>query len=143
VVGEGTSADHHTAVHVGSDVPLPKRADGTRFSSVPVSTPSADGTRIQHFFMPPGRAAVVRGSRSKEDFNTGPIYLISDLGVKYGVPDAATADILGLSGQKPAYYSITNLLPDGASLNTRDVLQTYDSVPVAPGSFDASNGGGG
>jgi type VII secretion protein EccB len=144
VVGEGDAADHHTEVHVGTEVPLPKRADGTRYPWVDVSTPSPDGIRIQHFFMPPGRAAVVRGSQSKQDFNTGPIYLISDRGVKYGVPDSATADILGLSGQKPAYYRITNLLPDGASLNTRDVQQTYDSVPVAAGQFsNGTNGSGG
>ncbi|MFL6142370.1 MAG: type VII secretion protein EccB [Labedaea sp.] len=145
VVGEGQSADHHTAVHVGSNVPLPKQADGTRVAPVAISTPGADGQRIQHFYLPPGRAAVVRGSRSKEDFGTGPIYLISDRGVKYGVEDKATADTLGLTDPKPAYYPITNLLPNGASLNTRDVQQTYDSVPVAPGTFDtgtASGGGG-
>src|SRR5262249_32741765 len=109
ITGEGTNADHHTAVHVGTDVPLPKRADGTHYPSVSVSTPSSNGQRIDHFFMPPGRAAVVRGSQSKEDFNTGPIYLISDRGVKFGVPDSGTADILGLSGQRPAYYPITSL----------------------------------
>lgn len=139
VTGEGDQSDHHTAVHVGNDVPLPRKADGTRYSSVDISTPSADGQRIDHFFMQPGRAAVVRGSRSKEDLRTGQIYLISDRGVKYGVEDAATAGILGLSDQKPAYYSITSLLPDGASLNTRDVLQTYDSVPVAGGVFPGAN----
>jgi len=32
------------------------------------------------------------------------------------------------------------LLPDGASLNTKDVLQTYDSVPVATGKFDQPGG---
>ncbi|HEV8558022.1 MAG TPA: type VII secretion protein EccB [Actinophytocola sp.] len=142
VTGEGVDADHHTAVHVGTEVPLPKKSDGTRYTFIDIATPSSDGQRIDHFFMPPGRAAVVRGSRSKEDFGTGPIYLISDRGVKYGVPDAATAEILGLSGQKPAYYAITNLLPDGASLNTRDVQQTYDSVPVGPGRYDNPNGGG-
>jgi hypothetical protein len=141
VTGEGVDADHHTAVHVGTEVPLPRKSDGTRYKSIDIATPSSDGQRIDHFFMPPGRAAVVRGSRSKEDFGTGPIYLVSDRGVKYGVPDAATAEILGLAGQKPAYYAITNLLPDGASLNTRDVQQTYDSVPVGPGRYDNPNGG--
>jgi type VII secretion protein EccB len=147
VTGEGNSADHRTAVYIGDRVPLPRKADGTLYESVRIGTPAADGQRIDRFFMPPGRAAVVRGSNSREDFGIGPIYLISDRGVKYGVPDSGTADVLGLSGQVPAYLPITSLLPDGASLNTRDVLQTYDSVPVAPGVFETTpqqggNGGG-
>ncbi|HEV2778796.1 MAG TPA: type VII secretion protein EccB [Actinophytocola sp.] len=149
VTGEGNSADSHTAVHVGVEVPLPRKPDGTRYESIRIGTPGANGQRIDRFFMPPGRAAVVRGAESKEDFGRGPIYLISDRGVKYGVPDVQTANILGLADQRPAYSQITNLLPDGASLNTRDVLQTYDSVPVQPGVFETQqqqagggNGGG-
>lgn len=143
VVGEGSNADHHTAVHVGKGVPLPKKPDGTAYQSIKITTPSPDGQKIDNFFMPPGRAAVVRGSTSKEDFGTGPIYLVSDRGVKYGVPDIATAGTLGLADQKPAPDSIMRLLPSGASLNTRDVLQTYDSVPVQPGTFDTRNQTGG
>jgi type VII secretion protein EccB len=146
LVGEGDNTDHHTAVHVGSsDVPLPKRLDGSTHEAISISTPSADGQRIDNFFMPPGRAAVVRGSTSKEDFYKGPIYLVSDRGVKYGVPDAATAATLGLTDQLPAPNSIMSLLPSGASLNTRDVLQTYDTVPVGPGTFQTQGpqaGGG-
>ncbi len=145
VVGEGVNADEHTAVHVGQVVPTPKKADGNPDQGVRISTAGPDGQRIQHFFMPPGRAAVVRGVTSKQDFATGPIYLISDRGVKYGVPDQATAGTLGLTNQKPAPLSIMRLLPDGASLNKKDVLQTYDSIPVAPGDFDspAQRQGGG
>lgn len=145
--GKGGNTDHHTAVHVGSaDLPLAKRPDGSTPQTVPISTPSADGQRIDHFFMPPGRAAVVRGSTSKENLDKGPIYLVSDRGVKYGVPDAATAATLGLTDQRPAPDSIMRLLPSGASLNTRDVLQTYDTVPVEPGTFQTQGqqaGGGG
>jgi len=135
IQGEGESAEPHTAVHVGTDVPLPKKPDGTNYTAVGISTPGADGQRIDHFFMPPGRAAVVRGALSKVDFQTGPIYLISDTGVKYGVPDIQTAQLLGLGNQQPAYLPIANLLPNGAQLNTREVRQTYDSVPVGPGVF--------
>jgi hypothetical protein len=102
---------------------------------VPISTPSADGIRIDHFYMPPGRGAVVRQATSKEDFNRGQITLISDRGVKYGVPDKATADALGLGDQKPAPRSIIQLLPDGASLSVKDVVQSYDSTPFGPGQY--------
>jgi type VII secretion protein EccB len=138
VVGEGENADEHTALHVGNVVPFPKKPDGTDNEGVKISTPGPNGQRIQRFFMPPGRAAVVRGATSNKDFRTGPIYLVSDRGVKFGVPDSETANVLGLSDQKPAPQSIMSLLPDGASLNTKDVLQSYDSVPVAAGTFEST-----
>ncbi|HEU5469630.1 MAG TPA: type VII secretion protein EccB [Actinophytocola sp.] len=141
VRGEGDNAESHTAVHVGIEVPLPRKADGSRYTSVGISTPGANGQRIDHFFMPPGRAAVVRGASSKVDFGTGPIYLVSDTGVKYGVPDLQTAEVLGLSNQIPAYLAITDLLPNGAQLSAQAVKQTYDSVPVAPGVFPTGQAG--
>lgn len=136
-------SDEHTAVHVGRDVPMPKKPDGAKNDGVAITTPSADGQKIDHFYLPPGRAAVVRGVNSSKEFGTGPIYLVSDRGVKYGVPNADTAGILGLTNQKPAPLSIMRLLPDGASLNTKDVLQTYDSVPVGTGFFEPTNTNGG
>ncbi|WP_436492364.1 type VII secretion protein EccB [Actinokineospora sp. HUAS TT18] len=137
VVGSGQDADEHTEVHVGTQLPLPRAANGQP-ATVKISTPSADGQRLDHFYMPPGRAAVVRGATSKQDFATGPIYLVSDRGVKFGVPDARTAAALGLGNQRPAPDAIVRLLPNGASLNTRDVQQTFDTVPAAPGEFPST-----
>jgi type VII secretion protein EccB len=137
VVGDGPSADEHTQVHVGDRLPLPRKADG-KAATVDIGTPSADGQRLDHFYMPPGRAAVVRGATSRQDFATGPIYLVSDRGVKFGVPDRTTAAALGLANQRPAPDAIMRLLPNGASLNTRDVQQTFDSVAVAPGQFPST-----
>ncbi|SDD47614.1 type VII secretion protein EccB [Actinokineospora iranica] len=137
IVGEGPNANQHTKVHVGKQLPVPRNANGQP-KSVAISSPSADGQRLDWFYMPPGRAAVVRGATSEQDFATGPIYLVSDRGVKFGVPDARTAAALGLSNQLPAPDAIMRLLPNGASLNTRDVLQTYDVVPVQPGQFPST-----
>ncbi|GAA3002222.1 type VII secretion protein EccB [Actinokineospora diospyrosa] len=137
IVGTGPTADQHTEVHVGKELPLPRDASG-KPASIEVTTPSADGQRLNHFYMPPGRAAVVRGATSRQDFATGPIYLISDRGVKFGIPDQRTAVALGLADQLPAPDAIVRLLPNGASLNTRDVLQTYDVVPVGAGKFPST-----
>jgi type VII secretion protein EccB len=143
--GSGDNAEERTAVYVGKRLPgVQLNSDGTP-KSVPISTPSADGVRIDHFYMPPGRGAVVRQAMSKEDFATGQITLISDRGVKYGVPDLATANGLGLNDQKPAPENIIQLLPDGASLSVKDVEQSYDSTPVGPGEYPskaAAPGGG-
>jgi type VII secretion protein EccB len=128
--GTGTGRDQHTSLHISGDLPTPKDAQGNKMNPVKISTPSADGQKIDQFFMPPGRAAVARGSSSKLDFDTGPISLISDRGVKYGIPDLKTAGSLGLATQSPAPDAIIRLLPDGASLNTKEVMRSYDSVPV-------------
>lgn len=133
--GEGKNAEEVTSVHIGRRVPGVELDSTGNPKSVPISTPSADGVRIDHFYMPPGRGAVVRQATSPEDFTTGQITLVSDRGVKYGVPDSATADGLGLSDQKPAPENIIRLLPDGASLSVKDVQQSYDSTPVGPGEY--------
>jgi hypothetical protein len=81
---------------------------------------------------------VVRQSTSPADFTTGQITLVSDRGVKYGVPDPATAAVLGLDDQRPAPIDIIKLLPDGASLSANDVEQSYDSTPFGPGEYPTS-----
>ena len=145
--GEGDNAEEFTSVHIGKKLPgIPMNASGREPMSVAISTPSADGVRIDHFYMPPGRGAVVRQATSPEDFGVGQITLVSDRGVKYGVPDAKTAQGLGLDNQKPAPRSIVQLLPDGASLSVKDVRQSYDATPFGPGQYPsttaAPQGGG-
>jgi len=137
--GEGKNAEEVTSVHIGKRVPGVELDSAGNPKSVSISTPSADGVRIDHFYMPPGRGAVVRQATSPEDFTTGQITLVSDRGVKYGVPDAATANGLGLSDQKPAPENIIRLLPDGASLSVKDVQQSYDSTPVGPGEYPSQS----
>lgn len=144
--GSGPNMDERTAVYVGKALPGIKLNSKGQPESVAISTPNADGVRIDHFYMPPGRAAVVRQSTSKEDFTTGNITLISDRGVKYGVPDLATASVLGLNDQVPAPENIIRLLPSGASLSVKDVKQSYDTTPFAQGQYPPSstaNSGGG
>lgn len=144
--GNDENGEEFTSVHVGKRLPgitLNSQGDA---ETVPISSPSADGVRIDHFYMPPGRGAVVRQATSPEDFQRGQITLISDRGVKYGVPDPKTAAGLGLGDQKPAPRSIIQLLPDGASLSVKDVEQSYDSTPVGPGQYPSktpeAQGGG-
>jgi type VII secretion protein EccB len=135
VDGKGDNQVEHTSVHVGDVVPGVPDDERGQPSWVDISTPGPSHTRIDHFYMPPGRGAVVRQATSKADFGSGPIQLISDRGVKYGVPDAATASILGLDGQRPAPIAILNLLPNGANMDAREVKQSYDSVPYEGGQF--------
>jgi type VII secretion protein EccB len=131
IIGTGDNREPHTAVFVGSEVP------GVQDQAITVGTPSPDGSKIDKFFMQPGFAAVVQSATVKETFGKGNIQLISDRGLRYGVPDVKTAMGLGLDNPQPAPDSIIKLLPTGASLNTQEVLKTFDSVPIDPnaGSF--------
>lgn len=144
--GEGENAKEHTSVHIGERLPGIKRNSKGEPATVAISSPNADGVRIDHFYMPPGRGAVVRQSTSPADFDGGQITLISDRGVKYGVPDPKTAAGLGLGDQEPAPRNIIQLLPDGASLSVKDVEQSYDSTPIVPGQYPSktpeAQGGG-
>jgi hypothetical protein len=109
-----------------------------------------DGTKVTDFYMPTGQAAVVRDSSSVTDERTGPVYVISDLGVRYGfsssitgmTPDQVAAGV-GLgdpASYPPAPDAIVKLLPQGSSLDPAAALRTYDSMqpPVAMGSYPAT-----
>ncbi|GAA3808084.1 type VII secretion protein EccB [Amycolatopsis tucumanensis] len=130
--GDPTTEDQHTAVYVGTQLPVPADA-----KLIQIGQPSPDGLKIDNFYMPPGRGAVIRSATSKQSFATGPISLVTDRGLRYGVPDANTANALGLTDPRPAPDAIVRLLPTGASLNVQDAQRSYDSVPISPnaGSF--------
>jgi ESX secretion system ATPase EccB len=116
----------HTVVSVGAALPTPPGA-----KAVDIGTPGPNG-KIDHFYMPPGRAAVVQSATSAESFGKGPISLVTDNGLRYDIPDAATAAGLGLDNARPAPELIISLLPNGTSLNVVDAQKSYDNVPVSP-----------
>ncbi len=134
-LGWALNADHsqaHTSVYINNKVPVPANADGSS-KILSVSTPGPNGLPITGFYMPTGYGAVVQSATdAKETFNKGPIQLISDRGIRYGVPDVATAEGLGLNNRLPAPESIIGLLPTGASLNVQNVMKQFDSVPIDP-----------
>ncbi|MCU1683432.1 MAG: eccB [Amycolatopsis sp.] len=127
LVGDPASPSPHTAVYVGNTMP-----DKVDAQSIQVGQASPDGTRIDKFYMQAGYGAVIQSATGKDSFGKGPIELISDRGLRYGVPDLKTATGLGLDSMSPAPESIISLLPTGASLNIQAVLQTFDSVPIDP-----------
>ncbi|RZQ64094.1 type VII secretion protein EccB [Amycolatopsis suaedae] len=142
VRGEGANRDGHTAIFVSNEIPFPKDKQGNRYQPVDIGQANPDATtRVDKFYMPYGRAAFIRAAQSKESFDTGQMSIVSDRGMRYGVPDMRIAQGLGLEAPTPAPELIIGLLPTGSSLNTRDVLRTYDSVQIDPnsGSFPTSS----
>ncbi|EWM15583.1 type VII secretion protein EccB [Kutzneria sp. 744] len=114
---------------------------------IKLGTPSTDGTKVADFYLPTGQAAVVRDSTSTSDERTGPVYVVSDLGVRYGfassiatmTPDQVAAGV-GLgdpASYPPAPDAIVKLLPQGTALDPGAALRTYDTMqlPADAGSY--------
>ncbi len=119
-------------------------------TAMKLSNPSTAGQLVSNFYLPTGQAAIVRDSTSTADAASGPIYVISDLGVKYGfassvpgmTPDQVAAGI-GLgdpASYPPAPDAIVKLLPQGTALDPAAALRTYDTVqpPANAGSYPNS-----
>ncbi|MFC4124742.1 type VII secretion protein EccB [Nocardia rhizosphaerae] len=112
----------------GTELPLADSAE-------PVTLSSADGTgdRIDAVYLPPSSGEYVQvtgtepGSPRRES-----LFYVADNGVRYGIPDVATAAVLGL-GDKPrlAPWSIIGQLVPGPTLSERDALTSFDSLPPA------------
>ncbi|MGO1054048.1 type VII secretion protein EccB [Crossiella sp. CA198] len=99
----------------------------------PVELAQADGSgdKVDKFFMPPGKAAVVRSATSENNFNSGPIFLVSDRGVRFGIPDKKTAEGLGLGANyAPAPEVILRTLPTGPILDPKDAARMFDAVEL-------------
>lgn len=131
----GDRDQQRTAITVADDLPLPK---GMR----PVKLAQADGPgdALDEVFLPPGRGAVVRSVVPGQDFGTGTIFLVTDQGVKFGVPSVEVARALGLGERfDPAPEAIVRLLPTGPALDPQAAVLTFDRVP-ADGSGRAGGG---
>ncbi|MEU4764823.1 type VII secretion protein EccB [Actinosynnema sp. NPDC023794] len=117
----------HTKVTFAPSLPIPSNV-------VPVEINQVGATRevVSQFVMAPGKSAVVRSATSTQDFDSGPIHLITGRGVKYGIPDVTTSGALGLGadGFSPGPESILRLLPNGPQLNRNDASRSWDAIPV-------------
>ncbi|MFE3542324.1 type VII secretion protein EccB [Nocardia sp. NPDC059177] len=111
----------------GMTLPLPDAAK-------PVALATADGTgdRMDAVYLPPGTGEYVQvtgaepGSLRRES-----LFYVADNGIRYGIPDAATAAVLGL-GDTPrlAPWSVIGQLVPGPTLSAKDALTSYDSLPT-------------
>ncbi|MDG3016285.1 type VII secretion protein EccB [Speluncibacter jeojiensis] len=128
-------------VLTGNSLPTPPGAQ-------PVALIGADtgAGRLDEFYMPPGKAAFVSATGGSPDAGTsGPLFLVSDTGVRYGIADPKTAQMLGLGDKSdPAPWPILSLLPQGPALTRTDALVTHDgmSPDPAPGKLEVKETSG-
>ncbi|PRW63123.1 type VII secretion protein EccB [Actinopolyspora mortivallis] len=122
-----TSGEQRVTVTVGSSSPAPQ-------APVKLAQYDGQGPRVDYFYMPPGKAAVVRGTTGPDTAEGGPLYLVSDRGVTYGIKDLATAKGLGVVngasdvGSAPA--AVLGSLPSGSFLDPAQASVVYDSIPM-------------
>ncbi|RCW46742.1 type VII secretion protein EccB [Halopolyspora algeriensis] len=127
---KGEFGNHHITVTLH---------DGSPTQQAPVKLAQFDGPgpRVDRFYMPPGKAAVVHGTPNEASSGSGPISMVSDRGVVFGVKDVATARGLGIINNagdiKDAPPSILGILPQGAFLDPARASFVYDSLPMEDG----------
>lgn len=113
-------------------------ADSLPGGSVQLAQADGDGPNIDRVQVPVGRnvllqaCGVVRGAALG-----GPLYLLNDLGVLFGIRDGATAEHLGLgTSAVPAPWPMLAMLPRGPELHrdaasvTRDVVAGVRAAPA-------------
>ena len=77
------------------------------------------GPNVDGVVVPPGHSVNAMATAIGGGGVTGPRYLVSDMGVRYGIRDDAVANHLGLSGlPAPAPWPILAALPRGPELST-------------------------
>ncbi|MGV0679006.1 type VII secretion protein EccB [Mycolicibacterium fortuitum] len=105
-------------------------ADSLPERSVQLAQSDGDGPNIDRVQMPVGRSVLLQAGGVTGDTSGGPLYLLNDLGVLFGVSDSATAEMLGLgSNAVPAPWPMLAMLPRGPELN-RDTASTVRDTPA-------------
>ncbi|MFV8242396.1 type VII secretion protein EccB [Mycolicibacterium peregrinum] len=100
----------------------------------------ADGTgpNVDRVVIPGGRSVLLQAAGvTRDGIDGGPLYLLNDLGVLFGLRDGATAETLGLGTDPvPAPWPMLAMLPRGPELNreaasvTRDAMTGAGAVPA-------------
>lgn len=102
---------------------------------ITINATGSTGEKVDDFVMPAGHAAVVRSGR------VGPIVLVTDRGITYGIPNVPTAQVLGIAEPedrlKPnripeAPEALVRLLPSGPQLDIGKAVCTYDNLSREP-----------
>ncbi|WP_040686638.1 type VII secretion protein EccB [Nocardia vinacea] len=111
----------------GNRLPLPGSAE-------PVSLATSDGTgdRVDSAYIPPASGEFVQVTGTEPgSLRRGGLFYVADNGIRYGIPDIATAQVLGL-GSEPrlAPWSIIGQLVPGPTLSKNDALVKHDILPV-------------
>jgi type VII secretion protein EccB len=103
-------------------------------SPVDLAQADGDGPAVDSVAVPSGRIAYVRAAAltgGRDD--AGPLYLVTDGGVLFGLHDANTAKVVGVQGDPVwAPWPVLTWLPRGPELSRESALVARDSVALPP-----------
>ena len=108
---------------------------------VKLATATGGGDHVDEVFVRPMSGEFVQTTgMDAGSLRRDSLFYIADDGVRYAVPDLATAQMLGL-GKTPhlAPWAIVGQLVPGPTLSRTSALQSYDSVPPSASSSDDSS----
>jgi type VII secretion protein EccB len=125
---------------VGHKLPVPAGAQAVRLASADGNAPGLDSV-----YMTPGAGEYVQVTGIEPgSHSTGPLFYVSDTGLRYHIKDLPTADALGVIGVKaPGQQSVTPQLapwpvlaqlPPGPELSQEAALVAHDGVAPDPNS---------
>ncbi|MEU7764890.1 type VII secretion protein EccB [Nocardia sp. NPDC049190] len=103
-------------------------------SATPVALTTSDGTgdRVDAAYLPPNSGEYVQATgMDPESARRGTLFYVADNGIRYGVPDAETAAVLGLT-PKPrlAPWPIIGQMVPGPTLSAKNALVSHDTLPT-------------
>ncbi|CRZ16022.1 type VII secretion protein EccB, Actinobacterial [Mycolicibacterium neworleansense] len=106
-------------------------ADSLQGDSVQLAQADGDGPNVDRVQIPAGRSVLLQaGSVVRGGTAGGPLYLLSDLGVLFGIHDGTTAEHLGLGNRAvPAPWPMLAMLPRGPELSRDAASVARDAVP--------------
>ncbi len=93
-----------------------------------------EGPNVDSVALPSGRSAYVRATALAGDGgDAGPLYLVTDGGVLFGLRDENTAKLLGLLGDPVAApWPVLSRLPRGPELSRDGALVAHDGIAPSP-----------
>ncbi|MGV9674797.1 type VII secretion protein EccB [Nocardia sp. NPDC003482] len=113
---------------VGSRLPLPDSA-----KPVELASSSGSGEHVDNVYIRPSTGEFVQTTGMESgSVRRDSLFYIGDNGVRYGIPDMKTAQVLGL-GTSPhlAPWAIVGQLVPGPTLSPQDALTSYDTLPAS------------
>ncbi|ULE33789.1 type VII secretion protein EccB [Mycobacterium sp. IDR2000157661] len=100
-----------------------------RGRAVALAQADGSGPRIDSIVLPKGRSAYVRAAGVTGDgAHDGPLYLVDDTGVVFGIHDDEAAKRLALSAPVPAPWPVIARLPRGPVLSVEAASVMRDAV---------------
>jgi hypothetical protein len=124
----------------GNKLPVPAGAETVR-----LATTDGNGPGLDSVYMTPGAGEYVQATGVEPGSqSTGPLFYVSDTGLRYHIKDLPTADALGVVGIKApgqqtgtpqlAPWPVLSLLPSGPELSQDAALVAHDGVAPDPNS---------